>query len=83
MGFENDLVLVSGSKFTCFFCRGIEIDLILELGWNQLGFGVGIEMNLFFVWEIELALILVWGSKLTWFLFGGSKLTLFLCAGRK
>ena len=29
---ENDLVLVSGSKFTWLLCQGIEIDLILEWG---------------------------------------------------
>ena len=29
---ENDLVLVSGPKLTLFLCRGIQIDLKIELG---------------------------------------------------
>ena len=38
---------------TLFFCRGIEIDLILEWGSNWLDFSAGVEVNFIIVWEIE------------------------------
>ena len=84
MRFEDDLVLSSGSKFTWFLCRGIDIDLTLESarkltsfqcwGRNKLGFCVGDRTCLGF--NV--------GKKWTWFCSGveiefvfvwGSKLT--------
>ena len=59
----KSLVLVCGSKFTWFFCGGIEIDLVLEWGSNDLGSGV--EMNLIFGLGIESQLVFVFGSKMT------------------
>ena len=82
VGVENHLVLISGSKLTGVFCRGVDIDLI-EWGSNWLDWSVGVEINLVFVWEIEIILILAWRSKLTWSLCGASILTWFLCAARK
>ena len=54
-GVEKDLVLVWGSKLTCFLCWAIEIDFISEWASNWLHFTGGFEINYF----------LCRGSKLT------------------
>ena len=51
MGNENDMFLVSGSKISAVFCRGIEIDLMLKWGSKLLDFSDGVEIDLVFVWR--------------------------------
>ena len=45
VGVEKCLVLVTGLKLACFFCRGIEADLLLEWGLNWLDFSGGVGIN--------------------------------------
>ena len=47
------------SKFTWFLCAGS----------NLLGFGVGIELNCFFVRGVKIDLGVVFGPKIAWFEF--------------
>ena len=77
MGVQNDLILVFGSKFTWFLCRGIDIDLTLESarkltsfqcwGRNKLGFCVEDRNCLGFSAGIEGDLDFVCEPKMTWF----------------
>ena len=51
---ESDLLIVSGTKWTCFLCRGIELDLVLEWDRNWLDFSDGVQINLSFLWGSNL-----------------------------
>ena len=84
VGIEDDLFLVSASKFTEFFVSrhqhclefrvGIEIDLISVVRPNYLYFSCG---------ESNFTRFLCGWSKLTWFPCGGFSLTWFQCLDRK
>ena len=64
---ENDWFVVSGSKFTGFLCREIDVDLVVEWGSKLTWFQWWSSNRLGFVWTIEIESVLVWGPKLTCF----------------
>ena len=79
-GVEKYLVLVSGSKLTCFLCRGIEISLISQSGSNWLDFSDGVEIQLICVgdrnwlrFSVGIKMDCVWAEiefLLVWWLIG-------------
>ena len=66
---------VCGPKLTCFECDGgliwflrgwwwSRLARFLDAGRKSLGFSVGIEIDLVFVWVVDTDLISVWGVEL-------------------
>ena len=64
---EIDLVLASGSNFTCF----------LSGGYNRLRFCVWADNFLDLIYGSKIDLVLAWGSQLTWFLCAGRRRLVF------
>ena len=64
VGGSKVLGFVSASKLTCFFRRGIKIDLELECLSKLTRFQWWVEINLFFVWGIEFLYFLCGWLKL-------------------